>query len=121
MAFTTFFEFYQEGGWFMDPILFLGLLSAMAGLLALLLRSRVTGAITLAFAGLCLGLGVTAYQRAIAESNEALRTIVPEQYEMASAQSEELARTPLYFGVGCATPGFIFGLLVFVRARGRRT
>ncbi len=113
-------RFYQDGGWFVNPILFLAVLSAIGALLALLLRSRVAGVIALAFAGLCSGSGWTAYQRSIADSNEVLQTIVPEQYAMASSRNEESARAPLYFSVGCATPGFIFGLLSLVRARGRR-
>lgn len=92
----------------------------MVGLLALLLRSRVAGSITLVLAGLCFGLGVIVYQRSVADSNEALQTLVPDQYEMASTRNEGLARIPLYFGIGFAMPGFILGLLSFVWARSRR-
>jgi len=109
-----FWQFYYNGGWFMDPILLLGLGSATSGLLALIVRRYWAAFLALVFAALCLGLGYYAYKLYMAMALETLQSIVPEQYDEALAASEESSRIPLYFGAACALPGFLGGLVALI-------
>lgn len=114
-----FAQMIQEGGAVMLVILLAGLLSGVTGLLALAVRRRWAGILALVCGLQALGVGGLGFGLAMAEGELALRTIAADQYAMAQAKIDELARIPLYFGAACAVPGVLGGLIGLVLSRGR--
>jgi phosphoglycerol transferase MdoB-like AlkP superfamily enzyme len=117
-----FAQFYQEGGFFMHPILLLGMLSMTTGLLALVVRRRATGILALIVGLLCLAVGVGAYALGVVEVMQATATVARDQYEMARDAGMHSAMIPMKFAAVCAAPGLLGGLLglTFARRAGNR-
>lgn len=103
----------------MRPIFMLGLFSATTGLLAILLRTRITTVFAFVVGAACLGLGLWGYQLCIADLEMALSSVVLEQLEMARAHGVGVAIIPLQFGAACAAPALLGGLLGLLLARKR--
>ena len=116
-----FWTFYYSGGWFMHPIVLLGLCSAVSGLLALVVRRRWAVILALTCAALCLALGLLAYLLGTVMALNTLQAVAPEQYDAALASAQATNRIPLYFGAACALPGLIGGLIARITARRERT
>ena len=114
-----FAQFYQQGGFFMHPILLLGMLSAVTGLLALVVRRRATRILAFVAGLLCLAVGVAAYAFAMIEVMNAIATVARDQYEMAREAGMRSAMIPLKFAVVCASPALLGGLLGLILARPR--
>lgn len=107
-------QFYQEGGPIMHLILLCGMLSAVTGLLALLLRIRPTSILALIVGAACIGLGVWGYLAAMKDLAEVMPLVAPDQLEQLRARGSELAMIPLKFAAVCAAPALLGGLLALV-------
>jgi hypothetical protein len=114
-----FAQFYQEGGFFMHPILLLGMLSAVTGLLALVVRRRATRILAFVVGLSCLAVGIAAYAFAMIEVMNAIATVARDQYEMAREAGTRTAMIPLKFAAVCASPALLGGSLGLILARPR--
>jgi hypothetical protein len=112
-----FAQFFQSGGFFMTPILLVGVLSAVTGLVAVLVRLRPAAIAAFVCGGLCLGIGVVVYGFGMIEVMNAVATVVPEQYDEAYAAGAKYAKIPLQFAGVLATPGLLGGAVASVFRR----
>ncbi len=110
-------RFYQEGGELMHPILALGAVALVTGVLGTAIRERILGTIALLCAVLCLVLGGVGYQSGMTDLQAALSSAPPDMYEAARQRGTEIAMVTVYFGCAWFVPGFIFGLLTRIRTR----
>jgi hypothetical protein len=115
-----FAQFYQRGGVVMHPILVVGILSALTGLMAFRARRRPIGVVAVGCGLLCIGFGYGAYALGMVEVEAALRTVAPDQLALAREAGVGAALIPLKFGAACGLPGLLGGLFALVPSRGPR-